>query len=411
MSSFAGIASAQVDSVLAQISNSETESFSGGMSGDGRFVVFESRGNIATENPRNSDNNSEIFIFDYAQRRIFQITDTKSVLSDPNGGITFSNVRVEIVNTRPVISNDGRWIAFSSNATIAYPGDGTNPPVISSTNPSNFDGNAYTSPTPTPTPTPSPSPSATPTLGDNPLTRDANLEMWIYEVPAFAPVSDMSTGDEIPITNLAGGTFLRVTNTIPSQLPRAGTATTGAFIADDNHDASISDDGSVIAFASTRDLVAGGNSFPADDNEEIFTFVRSGMPPDPLIGGGGTIRQVTQTPRGIISNPIYNKNPSISGNGVRVTFVSTGDNPIIGMTGGNNPLASRNEEVFFSDLLATGAPGALKKQITVTTPTTAGAPVNIFAIGRRMSRDGRYIAFDSYADLLTPGENSGNNYT
>ena len=56
------------------------ESFAGGMSGDGRFVVFESRGNVATVNPRNEDGNVEVFLFDYAQRRIFQITDTKSVL-------------------------------------------------------------------------------------------------------------------------------------------------------------------------------------------------------------------------------------------------------------------------------------------------------------------------------------------
>ena len=112
-------ASAQVDSVIGQLSVSNAESFAGGMSGNGRFVVFESRGDLATENPRNSDNNIEIFLFDYAQRRIFQITDTKSVVRDPALGTTFNNIRVEIVNTRPVISNDGRWIAFSSNATIA----------------------------------------------------------------------------------------------------------------------------------------------------------------------------------------------------------------------------------------------------------------------------------------------------
>lgn len=193
----------QADTVVGQITNSVAETFAGSMSGNGRFVVFESRGDIATENPRNSDNNVEIFLFDYAQRRIFQITDTKAVLTDPALGITFSNIRVEIINTRPMISNDGRWIVFSSNATIAYPGDGTNPPVISSTNPGSFDGNAYTSPTPTPSPSPSPSPSP----GANPLTRDANLELWLYEIPAVAPVSDLSLGDEIAFIELAGGTF------------------------------------------------------------------------------------------------------------------------------------------------------------------------------------------------------------
>lgn len=409
----------QVDSVIAQLTNSASESFAGGMSGNGRFVVFESTGDLATENPRNSDGNSEIFLFDYAQRRIFQITDTKSVLFDTQAAATFNNVRITIVNTRPVISNDGKWIAFSSNATTSRPGS------PNATNPGFFYGDSFSSPTPTPTPTPvptpislvtptptpspspSPSPSATPTPtptptpAANPLTADGNLEIWLYQIPAYTDVPNLSAGDEIAFTQLSGGNFIRVTNTDPSQLPRAATNSTGAFIADDNHDVSISDDGSVIAFASTRDLVpAVGNAFPTDDNDEIFTYVRT----------SATLGQVTKTPRGVISNPIYNKNPTISGNGQRVLFASTGENPIVGMTGGANPVTSRNEEIYYADLVA-GSPttGTVKKQVTTTTSTNAGDPVNILDLGRRMSRDGRYIAFDSYADLAS--ENSGTNYT
>lgn len=396
--------SGQVDSVIGQFTSSLEASYAGGMSGDGRFVVFESRGNIATVNPRNADGNTEIFLFDYAQRQIFQITDTKSVLFNLDQPGTFNNVRVEIVNTRPVISTNGRWIAFSSNATSSTPA------TPNSTNPGSFDGNTLTAPTPTPTPTPSPTPTPgptptpTPTPGANPLTNDGNLEMWMYEIPPYAP-ADLRTGEEIPFVDLSQGTFLAVTNTDPSRLPVAGTNTTGAFIADDNNDVSINDDGTVIAFGSTRDLVTGGNPFPDADNEEIFVFVRD-------IGGkfgGGTVSQITQTPRGPITNPIYNKNPSISGNGLRVAFVSTGDNPIIGMTGGNNPESSRNEEVFFTDLSPTGAPTGIKRQVTTTTPTKPGDLVNLLDLGRRMSRDGRFIAFDSYADLAN--EHSGANQT
>lgn len=393
---------AQADTIIGQITNSASEAYAGGMSGDGRFVVFESRGNLATENPRNSDGNTEIFLFDYAQRRIFQITDTKSVLFETSLPATFNNVRIAIVNTRPVISNDGKYIAFSSNATIAYPGDGTNPPIVSSTNPGSFDGNAFT----TPTPTPSPSPSPTPTPGANVLTKDANLEIWIYQIPAVAPVANLSLGDEIPFAELAGGTFTRVTNTIPSQLPRPGSATQGAYIADDNHDASISDDGGVIAFVSTRDNVpAVGNSFPLnEDNDEVFTYLRA----------TATLNQVTKTPRGPISNPIYNKNVTISGNGLRVAFASTGDDPIddplsaTNFDTGSNPASSRNEEIFYANLNASGVPTG-GKQVTTTTPTNAGDPVNILDLGKRMSRDGKLIAFDSYADLAN--ENSGTNYT
>ena len=55
-----------------------------------------------------------------------------------------------------------------------------------------------------------------------------------------------------------------------------------------------------------------------------------------------------------------------------------------------------------------GAPTSCK-QITTTTSTNPGDPVNIVDIGRRISRDGHYIAFDSYADLAN--ENGGTNYT
>src|SRR4029079_16733569 len=129
----------------------------------------------------------------FAQRRIFQLTDTKSVLYNTDGAAQLQNIRVLITNKRPMISTDGRWIVFSSNATTSTP---TAP---DSTNPGSFDGNSFTSPTPTPTatPTPSPKPSAsptptptptatpsgtptpTPTPPANPLANDGNMEIWL----------------------------------------------------------------------------------------------------------------------------------------------------------------------------------------------------------------------------------------
>ncbi len=368
--------SAQVDSAIGQITDSPAESFVGGISGDGRFVVFESTGNIATENPRNADGSREIFLFDYAQRRIFQITDTKSLLTDPAKAITFDNIKVEISNLRPTISNDGRWIAFGSNVnSVVMPQAGITP--------GNFDAaslNVTSGMTVT-----------------NPLTDDGNTEIWLYQVPAVAAVN-LSAGAELPVTDLSAGTFTRVTNTPASRIPFAGTTTSGPVIADDNRSANINDNGNYTAFVSNRDLVPTvGNASP-DNNDEIFTYVRN----------MNVIGQVTKTPRGTIGNPIFNQNPTISGNGLRVAFLSKGNNPIVGMTGGSN--TDNNIEIFYSDLNAAGVPsGANQKQITTTTQTDLAQTINIFDIGRRMSRDGRYIAFDSYADLAN--ENSGANYT
>ncbi len=366
--------SAQADSVIGQITSSATESFAGGISGDGRLVVFESTANLATENPRNADGNREIFIFDYAQRRIFQITDTKSLLVNPSNAATFANTRVIISNLRPVMSNDGRWIAFGSNAnSLLQP--------LPNVTPGNFDASALTD-----------------TQGSNALLQDGNTEIWMYQIPAVAP-ADLSSGSEIAITDLSAGTFLRATNTPPSFTPTPGSTTAGPVIADDNRETSINDNGNYVAFTSTRDLVAGGNASP-DANDEIFTFVRN----------SSVVVQVTRTTRGTASAPTYNQSPTISGNGLRVAFLSNADNPVIGMTTGSN--ADKNVEIFYTDLNAGGSPVAtsatnnvIGKQVTVTTRTNPGDVVNILDLGRRMSRDGRFIAFDSYADNPNGGTN------
>ncbi len=169
---------AQVDSVIGQVTSSPAETFAGGISGDGRLIVFESTGNLATENPRNADGNREVFLFDYAQRRIFQITDTKSLLTNAAMPPVFSNVKVEISNLRPVISNNGRWIAFGSNAnSVSQP--------QANLTPGNFDAASLND-----------------SMNNNPLTTDGNTEMWLYQVPAVAPV-DLSFGGEISPINLS----------------------------------------------------------------------------------------------------------------------------------------------------------------------------------------------------------------
>jgi uncharacterized protein (TIGR03437 family) len=389
------IASAQVDSVIGQVTSSATESFAGGISGDGRFIVFESTGDHGTERvdnqPNNADGNREIFLFDYAQRRIFQITNTKSLLTDPTKAPTVDNIKVNIVNVRPVISNDGRWIAFGSNATCAFPGP---PTIVSATNPGAFDPNATTG---------NDCLTGTAPNQTNNLVNDGNTEMWLYAVPPVAPVENLSAGDEIPLTNLAGGAFTRVTNTRPSRLPVPGSTTTFPVIADDNYDASIDDTGAAISFTSNRDLApcqpptaTCGNASP-NDNDEIFAFRRD----------TSTTTQVTATVRGTIARPIYNAASTITNltdGGWRVAFTSRANTPIPGMTGSN---ADNNEEIFYANLTSSLALGTNHKQVTTTTQTNPGDVVNILDYGRRMSRDGRYIAFDSYADLTN--EHGGTN--
>ena len=89
------------------------------------------------------------------------------------------------------------------------------------------------------------------------------------------------------------------------------------FIADDNRDATISDDGNIIAFISTRDLVTGGNldadGVPANvPNPEVFIFNRT----------LSRFTQVTNTKSTSFNNPIFSSNPNLSGNGSVISFIS-----------------------------------------------------------------------------------------
>ena len=76
----------QVTSSNRLSATTQVGSFASDMTANGRFVVIESNGDISTEKTatrNNQDGNREIFLYDYAQRRVFQITNTRNVLKPP----------------------------------------------------------------------------------------------------------------------------------------------------------------------------------------------------------------------------------------------------------------------------------------------------------------------------------------
>jgi uncharacterized protein (TIGR03437 family) len=353
------------DPFVVQLTTSATESYAGDISGNGRFVVIESTGDISTEKTtarNNADGNREIFLVDYAQRRIFQITNTTSARVDTTkpavnatNALDFSNVKVEVSNNKPTISNNGRWIVFSSNAALTSTGG-------------NFDGDAN---------------SAS-------LVADGNQEIIVYFIPA-APAATLPSGADPAGIDLSTGEFTRITNTPASRLPIAGTATSAPFVAFDNRDAAQSDSAAFITFVSTRDLVAGGN---ADANPEIFVFRRTVA--SPL---AGTMSQMTST----TGQFVFNENPSISGAGGVVAFLSNAN-----LAGGGSNNADGNGEVYLGSVdTGTGAT-AVTRQVTRTTNPFAGVGVNFLSPGRRISRDGNLVALESLADLSGTGGNQTN---
>jgi WD40-like Beta Propeller Repeat. len=357
----------QVNSLSRKITPTTTTGFTEDISGDGRFAVMVSQSNLTTVagTRNNVDGNYEVFLFDYAQRHVFQITNTKSLLINPAGPTTDPNIRIQLYNLDVKISNDGRWIVFSSNATTSRP----NAP--NQTNPGNFDANAYTDP-----------------QGNNPMTQDGNMEIWLYKLPDF-PTVDLSSGIAPAFVDLSAGMFTLVTNTNAMALP------SGINVSFDNIEGMINDNGCVVAFTSVHDLMPG---FNIDQNREIYIHEREDS--TNVCQNVPGIAQVTRTPN-LITSPIFNASPSLSGNGRRLAFVSSANNPVIGMTSGSNP--EFNAEVFYTDLDDAGSPVGIKLQVTDTIPPNPTVTMNLLTTGgRRMSRDGRFIALESRAQLGLP---------
>ncbi len=368
--------SATPDPFVAQITSNPSTLFTtaiGDMSANGRFVVFVSNGDLSTEKARdhrnNADGNREIFLFDYAQRRIFQITDTKHVpnpAASPSPTPTptptpsptpspsptptptptpadLTQVRIEIDNRSPMISLQPQLVGGVRSYIIVF---SSNAP-----DPKHFDG----------------------TFSDA-LGNDANSEIWIYRVPAVADV-DLTLGTDIPIADdLATGTFFKVRETPASRKPTAGSASVAPFFADDNREPTISDDGRFLAFISTRDLVPGvGN---ADGNPELFLYNIA----------SDTLTQATKT-----QDPtpgvgfIFQSNPNLSADGSVVSFISSAN------LATNN--ADTNAEIFVASF--NGSTVSNVRQVTRT--LNGSGNTNVFSAGRRMSRDGAFIAFESRA--------------
>ncbi|MCA1817144.1 MAG: hypothetical protein LC746_12175 [Acidobacteria bacterium] len=373
--SLAQTATPTPDPFVAQLSSSNGDTFVRDISADGRFVVLESTGDIATaapgqsadtKSPNNKDGNREIFLADVAQRRIFQITDTTSVLVDATktGADRFAsaNVAVEISNNQPTLSRDGKWIAFTSNAFN---------PADPASSPFQFYGDQAAASVVTA------------------IKADANQELFIYRVPDAA-AADLTSGDLPAYTDLRQNAFTRATNTPASTLPRAGTTTTAPFVADDNRDPQINDDGSRVAFVSSRNLATTNGKTNADASPEVYVYNNT---------GSGSFTQITVT--SLDQNLfVFTSNPNISGTGVGdslIAFVSNATD--LRAVDANTNHASGNSdgdsEVFVATYNGTNVTAV--RQATHTKRKVAADTVNFFNPGRRMSRDGNLIAFESVA--------------
>jgi uncharacterized protein (TIGR03437 family) len=225
----------------------------------------------------------------------------------------------------------------------------------------------------------------------NPSSTDANQEVWILELAPATNLTEaqIASGAEFSEDLFTGSTFRQLTNTTASRAPTAGSTGLAPFVADDNREAFISDNGDIIAFVSTRSFTGAGPG-NADANPELMMAARTGAAWSTF-----TLVQATNTQDETVGQRLFSRfqqNPSLSANGATVAFLSTAN-----LAGANNDdgAGHGNAEVYLADFNGTTVGNI--RQVTRTKTDDGNSVINTLSFGRRLSRDASMIAFTSRA--------------
>jgi len=191
-------------------------------------------------------------------------------------------------------------------------------------------------------------------------------------VAFFSMATNLVSGD----TNGRSDIFVR--DVVAGSTRRVSVASSGGQANGDSAFPSISDNGQQIAFSS-----AASNLVSGDGNGLQDIFVRD--------LAAGTTRRVSVSSAGAGGNG-PSSTPAISGNGDVVAFVSDATNLAPGDTNGSPDVFARVRSTNTTQLVSVGA---------------GGVPADSLSADPVLSRDGRYVAFDSSATNLVPGDTNG----
>ncbi|MEG3927831.1 calcium-binding protein [Microcoleus sp. D3_18a_C4] len=319
------------------------------ISGDGRFVAFASRApNLV---PGDSNASLDIFVRDL----LTNTTTRVSVDSAGNPGNGESYV--------PSISGDGRFVVFASDAANLVAGDTngsrdifvrdtrSNTTTRVSVDSAGNQGNGISNPP----------------LSKPSISADGRFVAFVSTASNLVP-GDTNIRDDIFVRDLSTNTTTRVS------VDSAGNQGNNNSIS-----TSISGDGRFVAFSSDAT-----NLVPGDTNSSTDIFVRDLLT--------NTITRASVDSAGNQGNGLSGF-PSISADGRFVAFSSIAANLVPGDT--NN-----NTDIFVRDLST--------NTTTRVSVDSAGnqANNNSFAIAS-ISDDGRFVAFNSAAANLVPGDTNG----
>ncbi len=316
------------------------------ISADGRYVAFSSDASNLV--PDDTNNAVDIFVFDRRQRTIERV----NIDSDGNQASEHS--------FSPSISVDGRYVAFSSFASNLVPDDTTYIEDIFV-----FDRQQRT------IERVSVDPLGNQANGDSSkpsISADGRYVAFSSYASNLVPGDTNSTGD-IFVFDHQQGTIERVS------VDSLGNQANG-----DNILPTISRDGRYVAFSSDA-----SNLVPGDTNNavDIFVFDRQQR----------TIERVSVDSQGNQASE-NSFSPSICGNGRYVAFSSWASNLVPNDINGDN-------DIFVFD--------RQQRTIELVSLDSQGNQANEFSSTPSINADGRYVAFNSYASNLVPDDTNGDN--
>jgi len=327
------------------------------MSGDGRYVAFESAATNLV--PGDTNGLSDIFVHDRA-------TGTTTRVSVVSGGAQATG-SAGMRSRRPSISADGRYVAFDSDFPTLVTGDTNGKPDV-------FVHDRVTGQTTRVSVATGGVEAVGDALGNirPSISADGRLVAFISDA------ANLVSGD----TNGFLDAFVhdRVTGETTRVSVRSGGAqATGA----DTFSVALSADGRYAAFDSEASVVT------PDGNGDRDVFVHDRVT-------GDTVRVSVATGGAEADGPFGSRGPSISRDGRYVVFESDAANLVPGDTNGVS-------DVFQHDR-ATGRTSRVSLSSLNTQPTAPAGASPISSGMAAVSADGRVVAFSSTAATLVGGD-------
>lgn len=338
------------------------------ISGNGRYVVFSSLSSDLVANDTN--NGADLFLRDLQSG----LTTLLTVNSTGSGsGSSLSTVGEEQIYGRPAISDDGRFVAFSTNANNLVAGqedDGPQPDTFVRDTQTNttvhltraFDGGAAG--------------------GNGSMTQsisaDGRYVVFVSQDQILENGPDLF--EQVYVYDT-----ISQTRTLVSTKATGGGGGTGHSV-----QPRISTDGRHVVFqSSANDLVAGQVRDPGNIGSDYDLFYRN--------LDTGTTRLVSGVAGSATQGGNNGSGPgAISGNGKYIAFYSNADN-LAGVTDDNDA-----DDLFLFDTTANTL--TLVSVKAGGGSTAAQGAVSITSNSPALSRDGRYLAFESNSSDLVAGD-------